>query len=350
MKKFIHVIVTVLILSLCLGVTSLATGTTDVADDSATTRPVMTFSEDFQIMYYDGYEYHQKDLRLFETGYSDEYENSDFYIDDFDGFVSVVDYYDFSNADYELTNTQKESVESIQVDMFYTFSDISVTLEITYKNGTYLTVSYLREDYVDDYEKFLNGDFSEIEINFLWPVENVIKTNKNLLMTGNTKEVSNEDFWYNSMDFAVYVATDDGALSYEIGQIVEITGTYYYLDYNENNLKIGTDYWYDKGLVSGTVILREITDEALIAEIDVAMEAYYQDDFGYFYNDELANAVSYFFLILLFGVVPGIVFLVTFIFAFIKKGKYRKLLFTASFFTLAEIITFIAFMIVASIK
>lgn len=341
MKKFIYVIITVLILSLCLGVTSFATGTTDVADDSAGSPPVMTFSEDFQIMYYDGYEYYQKDLRMVETGYSDAYDTGDFYIDDF---------YGLSNADYELTNTQKELVDNIYIDMFTTFSDIATTVEITYKNGTCLTISYLREDYVDDYEKFLNGDFSEIEINFLWPERNVIKTNKNLLMTSKTKEISTEDFWYNSMDFAVYVATDDGALSYEIGQIVEITGTYYYLDYNENNVTIHTDFMEEKDTQNDTVILREITDEALIAEIDTAMEAFYSDDYGYLYNDELANAISYFFLILLFGVVPGIVFLVTFIFAFIKKGKYRKLLFTASFFTLAEIITFIAFMIVASIK
>ena len=333
MKKFIHVIITVLILSLCLGVTSLATGTTDVADDSAVSTPVMTFSEDFQIMYYDGYEYYQKDLRMVETAYSDAYV-----------------FYGLSNADYELTNTQKELVDNIYVDMFSTFSDIATTVEITYKNGTYLTISYLREDYVDDYEKFLNGDFSEIEINFRWPEGNVTKTNKNLLMTSKTKEISTEDFWFNSMDFAVCATTDDGALSYEIGQIVEVTGNYYYLDYNENNVTIYNDFMEEKDTQNDTVILREITDEALIAEIDTAMEAFYEDDYGYLYNDELANAISYFFLILLFGVVPGIVFLVTFIFAFIKKGKYRKLLFTASFFTLAEIITFIAFMIVASIK
>ena len=341
MKKFIHVIITVLILSLCLGVTSLATGTTDVADDSAVSPPVMTFSEDFQIMYYDGYEYYQKDLRMVETAYSDTYVTGDFYIDDF---------YGLSNADYELTNTQKELVDNIYVDMFTTFSDIATTVEITYKNGTYLTISYLREDYVDDYEKFLNGDFSEIEINFLWPAENVVKTSKNLLMTGNTKEVSNEDFWYNSMDFAVCATTDDGALSYEIGQIVEMTGTYYYLNYNENNVTIYNDFMEEKDTQNDTLILREITDEALIAEIDVAMEAFYEDDYGYLYNDELANAISYFFLILLFGVVPGIVFLVTFIFAFIKKGKYRKLLFTASGFMLAEIIAFIGFILVVSYK
>ncbi len=350
MKKFIYVIVTALILSLCLGVTSFATGTTDVADDSATTPPVMTFSEDFQIMYYDGYEYHQKDLRLFETGYSSEFDASAFNIDNFNDIMSAGDYYDLYNVGYELTNTQKELVESIYVDTFASFSDISATVEITYKNGTYLTVSYLREDYIDDYEKFLNGDYTEIVIDFFWPEENVIITSKNLLMTGNTKEISVDDFWYHSMDFGVYVKTDDGALSYGIGQVLEMNGTYYYFDHNENDVNIYSEYFVEPNTKNDTVILREITDEALIAEIDAAMEAYYEDDFGYLYNDELANTISYFFLILLFGVIPGIIFIVTFIFAIIKKGKYRKLLFTASFFTLAEIITFIGFMIVASIK
>ncbi len=353
MKKFICLIVTVLILSLGLSVTSFATGTVvvdkvqDVTPALRENAPVITFSDDFKTLYYNNHTYHQKNLASFQSYIGADWDVDPYYYEDYDDVISTDDYDIISFADYSLTEEQEKRVKSVNVSG----DDIIVNLIVYYKDGTILSLDLLREDYLDEYDKLATEKFSKYEIDFEYPSENVVNVDRKYLFE-NEKELIETKDYFDYMCQNVYVHTDDGALSYQPGLLFILDDDYYYLSYEENNILPDYQYSYYGLFLEDytTLYVHKITNEDLISQLKSAEQAYYEDDFGYLENDELANSVSYFFLILLFGVVPGVAFVVSLVFAIIKKKTYRKLLFTVCGFTLAEIITFIIFMVLISTK
>lgn len=344
MKKFIYVIITVLILSISLSVTSFAAGT----EKNTESFYFATFSDDFRTMYYKGYEYHQKNLKHFDTYIAkdisiDSYEFDEAQASVFaDSILSDTKY--IGNVSYELSDSQKETVESVMIDG----TDIIVYLTVNYKDGTAYSLDLLREDYTDDYNALSTGANDDYEIDFEWPEGNTVNTNKSKLTQNKSESISINQF-DNFEYYLVYLHSEDRYLSYTAGVVLSDDDKYYFIDNAENNASAYVDI-YEFMWMSSEKVVHEITDEELLAEIKAAEEEYYADEYGYLENDKLANTISYFFLVLLFGVIPGIAFIVSLIFAIIKKKTYRKLLFAVSFFTLAEIIVFIIFMIVANYK
>lgn len=344
MKKIRYIIITTFILSLCLAFTSFAAE-----------KPTVTFSEDFKTMYFDDYTYYQRDLNGFESAidieyicYPEEHYEYDAEIGQ-DVLVSVENnYIDEGNpvyAEYKLSATQEKTVKSIDI----AGDDIIVYITVYYKDGTSLTVDLLREDYIDDYEALKEGKSDNYLIEYGWPEDNYVKVTKDNLIENEATEIKLDYYLY---DFQyIYITSEDEVLTYTPGYMYTIENEYYYLDFEENDIH-GVDYefFYSVEESGITVKLHKITDEKVLENIKIAEEKYYDDDLGFIYDDELASNISYVFLIIIFGVIPGIIFVVTFVFAIIKKKTYRRLLFTASFFTLAEIIVFIIFMIIANYK
>lgn len=351
MKKFIYVVVTVLILSLSLSVVSFAATSVTVEDNKifkSEHAPVITFSDDFKTLYYNGHTYYQKDLSMFESYIvTDYYPDADYY-EDYDDVISTDDYDVIYFADYKLTEEQEKYVSSVDVSG----DDIIVFLTVRYKDGTSLSLELLRDDYLDDYEKLTAEKFNKYEIDFEYPYENVVNVDRKFLFENEKELINVESYRYDYLCFNVYIHTDDGTLSYYPGLLYILDDEFYYFSFEENNVEPDYDYsYYGIDLENfSEVYVHKITNEDIITQLKEAEQTYYEDDFGIFENDELANSISYFFLTLIFGVVPGIVFVVSLVFAIIKKKTYRKLLFAVCGFTLAEIITFIIFMIVASIK
>lgn len=344
MKKFVNVIITVLILSFALGITSFATATPIQQNVDV---PVITFSDDFRTLYYNGYTYYQKDLTLFESYIGIDYEIDGDYYEAYDSVISTDDYDIINYADYKLTEKQEETVKSVDVSG----DDIIVYLTVYYKDGTSLYLDLLREDYLDDYDNLLSEKYANYEVDFEYPDGNIVKVDRKVLFENEKQAVNSEEFYADYMTQFVYLHSDDGALSYQPGLVVKLGDDFYYFSYEENNMYPDYEYsFFDLYWSETDVYVHKITNEQVVTELQDAEQAYYEDDFGVFENEELANSISYFFLILIFGVIPGIVFVVSLVFAIIKKKTYRKLLFTVCGFTLAEIITFIIFMIVASIK
>ncbi len=354
MKKFIYVVITVLILSIGLNVTSFATATAVVdkiegaVPPKRENAPVITFSDDFKTLYYNGFTYYQKDLSLFESYIGTDFETDANYYEDYDDVISTDDYDLIYYADYELTEKQEKTVKFVDVSG----DDIIVYITVYYKDGTSLSLDLLREDYLDDYDNLLSEKYTNYEVDFEYPGGNIVKVDREILFENEKEAVNNKEFYNDYMIEYVYIHSDDGALSYQPGLVVIFGDEYYYFSYEENNLY--PDYYdysfFDLYWSESDIYVHKITNEQVVAELQDAEQAYYEDDLGYLENDELANSVSYFFLILIFGVVPGIAFIVSLIFAIIKKKTYRKLLFTVCGFTLAEIITFIIFMVLISTK
>lgn len=353
MKKFIYVVITVLILSIGLNVTSFATATVVVDKAEGTfsikreNAPVITFSDDFRTLYYNGYTYYQKDLALFESYIGTDYETDAYYYEDYDDVISTDDYDLIYYADYELTEKQEKTVKSVDVSG----DGVIVYLTVYYKDGTSLSLDLLREDYLDDYDNLLSEKYTNYEVDFEYPDGNIVKVDREVLFENEKQTVNSEEFYNDYMTEYVYLHSDDGVLSYQPGLVVSLGDDFYYFSYEENNMYPDYEYgFFDLYWSESDMYVHKITNEQVVAELQEAEQAYYEDDFGVFENDELANSISYFFLILIFGVVPGIAFIVSLIFAIIKKKTYRKLLFTVCGFTLAEIITFIIFMVLISTK
>jgi hypothetical protein len=70
----------------------------------------------------------------------------------------------------------------------------------------------------------------------------------------------------------------------------------------------------------------EITDENLCNKIDECIEAYYDDDYGFFDDDGFTNTVSKVMLTIIFLIFPLAVFALALILAIRSKGYYKKLL------------------------
>ncbi len=346
MKKITYVLITALILSLCLGITSFAMPT----ENSSSTNTVK-FSEDFRTMYYKDYEFHQKNVIGFHTyvlvDYEDyeDYEIAEFYADSVtieENWVSIADGTHYTN--YELSDSQKNTVDYVEIFG----DDIIVNVTVYYKDGTSLMLDLLRDEYMDDYEALKSGKYDNYQIEYDWPEDNTVNVTKEIL-TQNPAETINIDD-YNIYDYQnIYLHNQDGTLSFTPGYLVTLDESNYYLDLNENNIKDEEAFYEVFGLRS-KFTLHKITDDAVLEDIRLAEEAYYEDDYGYLYNDKLANTISFFFLIVIFGIIPGIIFVISLVFAIIKKKTYRKLLFATSFFTLAEIIVFIIFMVITNFK
>lgn len=353
MKKTICIVITVIILLFSISVTSFASGfgTTNVVDkimpvpEKDKNAPVITFSEDFKTLYYKEYAYYQKDLSLFEASLPyEDYELE--YYEDYDDVISTDDYALIPYADYRLTETQEKTVKSIDVSG----DEIIVSLIVYYKDGTTLSLELLREDYLDDYEKLVSEQLTNYEVDFEYPEGNVVKIDRKQLYENEVERIKCKDYYNDYLTQLTYLRSEDGVLLYKPGIVIKLGDDFYYFSYEENNMYPEYDYgFFDLYWCEEDILVHKITDEETVALLKEAEQAYYEDDFGYLENDELSNSISYFFLVVLFGVVPGIAFVVSLVFAIIKKKTYRKLLFAVCGFTLAEIIAFIGFLIVTSI-
>lgn len=333
MKKILSITLAVLMLSLCF-----------VISASAVSQPKQeikyaTFSEDFQKMFYNGNPYSRANtngIYLYVEPILNESEGS--YVVD-----SVTEVY-FQG---ELSDEQKKTVDNVSV-YSYDNQEVIFDVEIYYKDGSILNVSYIRNDYLNEYNQLINKEFDEFYVDFTWPEGNIVPINKDALSSPITKEF---DFyhWYDDC-FYVEGSITNGKLRYSYGEIRYINGDYYY--YNPELNKEAENYFNSDSYIYGeysysyesepNVTLNKITDEATLAKLNEGLQKYYEDDMGYMYNDELLEGVSAVFLWILFGVIPFGIFLTFLVLAIkAKKKGYRKIYVTGSILSIAEVIVFI---------
>lgn len=342
MKKFIRIIITALILCIFLSVTSLATSIPRPYPEGDGDQPVVTFSDDFKTVYYNGYEFVQKNLSDFVSNINVDYE-FDYYNGDVVVGTSDMMFPEF--AEYELTEEQQKIIH----DVYIYGDDVILDIELNYRDGTFYSYEVIRTDYLDEYEKLLSAKGDVYTLDFEYPEDNVINIDCDILYENEPKHININSLMAYEEYFEVYVHSEDGKLSYNPGMVIIAGGECYYLDYAESGASLYLDF-YEFYYNAAGFEAYPITDEATVDAILEGLELYYEDDYGYLQNDELADSISYFFLIMLFGIIPGFICVISFVYAIIKKKTYRKLLFGVSAFCLAEIIAFVIFLVVSSIK
>lgn len=291
MKKFICIITAVLLLFSSFSFSVFAES------------EKVTFSDDFKTAYYNGYEYSR-----FNTGYiSFEYYN--------DGEYDTVE----TTIPYDLTKNQKDKVKEVSIDTDK--NKIIFVIYVTYKDGSSLSVEFLRNDYIKVYNEMINTDSAEYVIDFLDPEDNIVTATKDALL-GETYIFSDDDLENYNYNFEVLSVSDDGKLKIIKGYLYVIDDEYYYVDYAELGIEDISDT-YDMELVD-IKTAHKITDEALIKKLDEAYDKYFADTPFDVYED-LGDGFSSGFVVFLFGIVPLVVFIAAIVLALRTTAFYKKL-------------------------
>ena len=311
MKKITALIITVLLLATCLAFPVLANG------DDIILKPnvKVSFSDDYKTLYYGNVEYVV-----------------------FDNTHSAQEVYNEMNN--RLSLNEKQSQEISRIGLCSCDEGIFIDATIKYNDGITMELNYIREDYLDVYKSLLTSMVANCEIDFVYPANNVVNTNR-INLKG--EKVSFEDRYYDA-SYEVTAISDDGKVSAAIGVLMISDDNYCYIDY----LEIGSSYYEFDMDDYNSVQAYLITDPDTIAAIEQAQENYYSDGLGFFDDDTFTKSVADIFLVTVFAVIPFALFVLFLILACRAKKLYKKLYFTISIFSIAEVIIFAIIAILAA--
>lgn len=297
MKKIISVIIPVLLLFSCLGLTAFAENSS------------VTISDDYQKLYLDGNSYSR-----------------------FNNSTIEVEYFSF-NADVELNATQQELIDEVVLETNENITIISA--DIYFKDGAVLSVGFLHDDYLEIYNEISTGQITECIIDFEWPEGNTVVTEKTALL-GDAVTLYGDDLKWCDY-YPVIIKTSDESLTLYEGALLIINDEYYYTDFSE----AAVANWYDFNPYDYSELpAHKITDTELLASIKAAEEEYYSDDLGFLYDDNLTETVSAVFLIFVFAIVPFAILVVFLVLAIRSKTVYRKMFSTICILSGAELAIF----------
>ena len=348
MKKILSLIIAFILVFSCFAVTVCAADAgswivqnTDYDYDYGIayydTQPVMSFSEDIQKFYVNDEPFSRVDMSMLTNDFGYEVNVSK----NLTPWYKNSAYIDFDNLPQE--NIKDITIHTNKAKNMY-------LVEIYYNDGSILLLHFLQDSYLEDYNNVVNGKADQYLIDFVYPDGNIVMTNQDALLGKKTKINRKElgdiyDFNY------VDKANKDLSISIRSGAVLGLEdGKHYYLDFKEAGIE-DTSFSFGSWELDNIVIdvpIYEITDEKLIADIDLAWEKYYEDDFGLFYDKTASEIVSAVFLIFIFAVVPAVIFVIFLIKAIRGKGLYKKLYITAAVLCILEIIVFIILAIVIS--
>ncbi len=322
MKRKLCIISITVLIMFCLAITSMA--------DMAIKKPEVGFNDDFTKLYYNGKTYSRIDASMLEYDlFYDEIVDEAIEYDD----GVYTDSYSVVNETDEYTvipNPAHTFVDDISV-----YADIKEVLffaDITYKDGAYLSCSYLRDDYTNEYKKIIAGDTEQVTIDFIFPEGNTVVCDSAKLKIGTPAKVR-----WNYESFRVYSYTKDNTLRAEVGQLFYENDKLYYFDYAKAGISSEDFYNYEYDEI---ISVTEITDEALKAEIEIAIQEYYNDDMGFVFNDDLSESISKIFYSVLFLLIPLVICIGSLIlFIKAKKPIYKKIFATICVLSLLVIIT-----------
>ncbi|MBE7064418.1 MAG: hypothetical protein E7384_01210 [Ruminococcaceae bacterium] len=285
MKRFITFIIAVVVLSSCLGITVFAKSDT------------VTFSDDFQKLYTEDGTYSPINISNLRQ-----------------------EYIYYSNREPMLNEKQKETVSDIELEA--NDKETLFRATINYKNGTQLIISYLLDEYHNVYNDVVSGNISTYIVDFTYPYENHAEVKKDALfgekVTLSSKELHRCDY-YN-----VYVENSAADISSFTGVLLIYKDNYYYADFNEIGYEKRKVYEFNP-YDFDELDVHIITDTDALQAVRSSEEDFYNDDFGFFFDDSFAENISLVFIFLVFAIAPLALFIVALIFAIRNKGLYKKL-------------------------
>ena len=324
MKKSILILTLILAFSFVFSVSCFG------ADDAA-----VTLSDDYSVLYLDGDPYSRANTDAVNL---DVYAGGSVFISNIASEEPYFSYNEYEvNLNIELSDSQKEELTKIYVRSNGE-EQLFVTAELYFKDGSTIWYSYVRDDVKEDFKKVTEGKPDEFVVEYRTYSDqgDILKTvSRDSLLTGDKEKI---DFYeYNDFDVAAF--SDSFNYSVYKGLVYIGENEYYYFDFEENGITNSYDL-YELNVLE--IEAHRITDEEAIAIIEEGLQEYYDDDYGYLFNDELTDIVSKIFFSLVFAAVPVVTAVITFILAIkSKKALYKKLLLATSGLSLSSLATFI---------
>lgn len=342
MKKLLSLIISFVLIFSCFAVTAFAenmaiegveTPTSLFEEDTVedfdvfnSKMPIGTFSDRYEHFYADGEQYTRINATVVEMtlGYywivEEEY-NSDYYLG-----TSIY---------IELSNQQKQEIKTVKLKSNKERTLVEATL--VYYDEVEMTIVYLKDDYLGEYNKVVNGETDTLTVDFSYPYENKVVAQRNQLLGETMSFTRNQLSGFNN-SFDVTAQNSDASMSVIAGKILLVDKEYYYLNFTEAGLT-EKDFDYNLGKFADKPI-HKITDTALIEEFNNAMVEYYEDDYGVLYDDDATESISIGFFVFVFAFIPLVILVFFLIKGITGKGIYKKLYFAVVAVCLAEIVVF----------
>ena len=207
-------------------------------------------------------------------------------------------------------------------------------VSIDYRDGGSTTAVFLIQTRISEFNLLLDGAYEKFVVDFQWPEGNEVIGYASALRY---RTISLDvEILEDCTLFPVYGYLNPD-LSISVGALFEYQDQYYFT----SDLKLVNSQW---DLFSSTETISSvlITEEELVSSFKKADQNRYDSEFGIFFNEDLSVLISAIFLILLFGVLPLILFVI-FLFAYLKSKKsvYRALFGITGGLSLATFLVFI---------
>ena len=323
MKKILSLIISFILIFSCFAVTVFA----EDFDLLNAKTPIGTFSDRYEKFYAEGEQYTRIKASVIETDLNYNWIVEEEYVSEY--YLGVGIY-------IELTNQQKQEIKTVKLKTNKDRTLIEATF--TYFDDAQMTVMYLKDAYLDEYNKVVTGQIETLTIDFMYPYSNTVEAQRQQLV-GEMTTFTNSRLVDLEDDYDVVAKNSDGSMSVVVGKLLIIDDEYYYLNFKEAGFD--EDDWYSGsiGKIANKPI-HKITDTQLLEKIDNAMVEYYEDDYGVLYDDNATESISIVFFIFVFAFIPLAILVFFLIKALKGEGIYKKLYFTVVAICLAEIIVF----------
>lgn len=310
MKKILNIILCVLV------VVSLFTVSVSALDIEMTQayeqiKPAY-FSEDYTVLNF------EENVYTVIDSYNISYENPDMYP------VTV-----------DLTEQQKQTVSWLELNVVSN----GLLIEANYKlsSGIQMTVNYIDNRYLNQYNNALNGKAENVRVNFGYPEDNFYETSLAKLKQNKT------ELAYDDMNTVFLVCADIDIRPKEVGVVVGrlilYGGVYYYLDYCDAGIKGEAEMSSLLENDKKTYTVYEITDRNTVSELNNCYSLY-NSGLGIINDYKITNAFANALAVTVFGVLPLAVLVLSVIFGMRFKEKYRKLFFGLGGISIVEIVVF----------
>ncbi len=255
-----------------------------------------------------------------------------------ENYVQCVDelYYTLEpiavDFDLQLTSKQKKLFEEVYV---YENNEAFLEVRIEFKNGGYMSATYLNEKYLDDYNDLLEGNAAKYELTDWYGEET--KEIEISQLKGEKKSVCGYEI-DTSVEIDVVGYDESGKILILYGRIyldpdyAPEDEKYIYVDYFQFGADAREEFYVsDYNDVEAYVIEDVDVQKWVIEHADQSVDFVYDEDVG--------GVITIIVCILLFAVVPLVLLVLSIIFA-VRKKRYRKLYLITMTLCIIELLAF----------
>lgn len=231
-----------------------------------------------------------------------------------------------------LTKEQQKTVSRLELNFDYKYAIIDAVYNL--RSGMRISALYLNDKYLSDYVALKQGEIKDAEINFIYPEDNNLKIELQKLKQNKTVKYMDGE---NVQTFPVRVKGEKCKYDFKTGFLVVSDENYYYIDSAETNVKSESVFYDNLDQKYEVYVIKNPETLAILKDCYKK----YSSDYEIFNDTEFAKIFSKVLSIIVFGIIPLAVLIVSLILGLKSKTEYRKMLLLLSGLSLVEIIVYI---------